>query len=64
MLLDGYDELNNKKLKISDLIYNKYLNYNKIRIVITTRPRYATDVELNEAFSNPVKIYICPFNKD
>jgi hypothetical protein len=64
VLLDGYDELNNKSLKISDLIYSKFQRYNKIRIVITTRPRYATDVELYEAFSKPLKIYICPFNKD
>ena len=51
-------------MKISDLIYSKFQNYNQIRIVITTRPRYATDVEINEAFSNPIKMYICPFNKD
>ncbi len=63
-MLDGYDELNNKNLKISELINTQFLNYSIIRIAVTTRPRYATDLEINEDFSKPDKIYICPFNKD
>jgi predicted NACHT family NTPase len=62
-LLDGFDELSNKNINLASIIKNNFQNYPKIKIIVTTRPNYATDVELNNAFNNPKKIYICPFNK-
>jgi hypothetical protein len=48
MLLDGYHELNNKEIKLSTIINDKYKqSYKKINILATTRPNYATDVELD-----------------
>jgi hypothetical protein len=48
ILLDGYDELNNKEIKLGTVINENYKqNYQKINVLVTTRPNYATDVELD-----------------
>jgi hypothetical protein len=47
-MLDGYDELNNKEIKLGTVIDLKYKQiYQKINVLVTTRPNYATDVELD-----------------
>ncbi len=40
LFLDGFDELNNKKIEI-DKVLKKSIFGNKVTILVTSRPRYA-----------------------
>ncbi len=59
LLLDGYEQFNLKKLKISKLITKKY---KAVKIIVTACPGYITDLEINNAFGQNDKIYISPLN--
>ncbi len=59
LFLDGYEQFNLKKLKISKLITKKYKG---VKIIVTTCPGYTTDLEINNAFGQNDKIYISPLN--
>ncbi len=61
MLLDNYDQFNFKKLNLHKIISKKY---KAMQIIVTTRPDYATELELSNAFGQYDKIYISPFNRD
>jgi hypothetical protein len=60
--LDGFDELNNKKIEI-DKALKKSIFGNKITIVVTSKPRYALYSDFLKCFSVHEIINICPFNK-
>jgi hypothetical protein len=54
VLLDGYDELNDKNILIHRTLDKKFRkNYKKIRILVTTHPQYATGAEINHVFNTP-----------
>ncbi len=61
MILDGFDELNNKELLISQKLNNIYQN--RVKIVVTSRPRYALFSDFLKCFGEHEIINICPFNK-
>ncbi len=64
VLLDGYDELNDKNSLIHKTLDLYFRNkYKQIKILVTTRLHYATSAEINHVFNTPKTIYICPFNK-
>jgi hypothetical protein len=60
--LDGFDELNNKKIEIEKSL-KKSIFGNKLTIVITSRPRYAPYSDFLKCFGAHEVINICPFNK-
>jgi hypothetical protein len=60
--LDGFDELNNKKIEI-DKALKKSIFGNKITIVVTSRPRYAPYSDFLKCFGVHEVINIFPFNK-
>jgi hypothetical protein len=60
--LDGFDELNNKEIKI-DKALKKSIFGNKLTIVVTSRPRYALYSDFLKCFGVHEVINICPFNK-
>ncbi len=47
-MLDGYDEFRFKKIKINKLVNKKF---SAVKIIVTTRPDYATEVEFQGAFN-------------
>ncbi len=61
LFLDGYEQFNLKKLKIRKVITKKYKT---LKIIVTTRPDYLTDLEINNAFDQNDKIYISTLNID
>ncbi len=60
--MDGFDELNNKEIKI-DKALKKSIFGNKLTIVVTSRPRYALYSDFLKCFGVHEVINICPFNK-
>ncbi len=60
--MDGFDELNNKKIEIDNSLKNSIFG-NKLTIVITSRPRYAPYSDFLNCFGVHEVINICPFNK-
>jgi hypothetical protein len=60
--LDGFDELNNKKIEIEKYL-KKEISGNKLTIVVTSRPRYALYSNFLKCFGVHEVINICPFNK-
>jgi hypothetical protein len=60
--LDGFDELNNKKIEIYKALKKSMLG-NKLTIVVTSRPRYALYSDFLKCFGVHDVINICPFNK-
>jgi hypothetical protein len=60
--LDGFDELNNKKIEI-DKALKKEIPGNKLTIVVTSRPHYALYSDFFKCFDVHEVINICPFNK-
>ncbi len=64
LFLDGYDEFNNKNIRISQIVNDRFKQYKLVKLLITIRPHYANRIELNDVFANPSMIYICPFQKN
>jgi hypothetical protein len=62
LFLDGFDELNNKKIEI-EKYFKKSIFGNKLTIVVTSRPRYALYKDFLKCFGVHEVINICPFNK-
>jgi hypothetical protein len=62
LFLDGFDELNNKKIEIDEAL-KKSIFGTKITIVVTSRPRYALYSDFLKCFGVHEVINICPFNK-
>ncbi len=62
LFLDGFDQLNNKKIEI-DKALNNTIFRNKITIVVTSRPCYAIYSDCFKCFGLHEVINICPFNK-
>jgi hypothetical protein len=62
LFLDGFDELNNKKIEI-DKVLKKSIFGNKLTIVVTSRPRYALYSDFLKCFGAYEVINIFPFNK-
>ncbi len=60
LFLDGFDELNNKSIGISQSL--KQIFGEKITILVTSRPRYAVYSELLYCFGEHEVLNICPFN--
>ncbi len=60
--MDGFDELNNKEIKI-DKALKKSIFGNKLTIVVTSRPRYALYSDFLKCFGVHEVINICTFNK-
>ncbi len=60
LILDGFDELNNKKLLISHKLNKIYQN--RVKILVTSRPRYALYSDFLKCFGEHEVINICPFN--
>ncbi len=60
--MDGFDELNNKKIKIDKTLKNSIFG-NKITIVVASRPRYALYSDFLKCFGVHEVINICSFNK-
>ena len=60
LILDGFDELNNKELQIQKELFEKFNN--NLTILVTSRPRYATSSEFMHCFGQHEELYICPFN--
>jgi hypothetical protein len=60
--LDGFDELNNKKIEIDNSL-KKSIFGKKLTIVVTSRPRYALYSDFLKCFGVHEVINICPFNK-
>jgi hypothetical protein len=64
ILLDGFDELNYRNIKIAEIINTHFKKYKAIRLIVTTRSNFASVADLNYAFNTPNTIHICPFNAD
>jgi hypothetical protein len=62
LFLDGFDELNNKKIEI-DKSLKKQICGNKLTIVVTSRPRCPLHSDFLKCFGVHEVINICPFNK-
>ncbi len=62
LFLDGFDELNNKKIEIEKYLNNAIFG-NKLTIVVTSRPRYALYSDFLKCFGVHEVINICSFNK-
>jgi hypothetical protein len=62
LFLEGFDELNNKKIEI-DKALKKSIFGNKITIAVTSRPRYALYRDFLKCFGVHEAINIYPFNK-
>jgi hypothetical protein len=60
--LDGFDELNNKKIAI-DKALKKSIFGNKLTIMVTSRPRYALYSDFLMCFGEHEAINICSFNR-
>jgi hypothetical protein len=60
--LDGFDELNNKKIEVEKYL-KKEISGNKLTIVVTCRPRYALFSDFLKCFGVHEAINIFPFNK-
>jgi hypothetical protein len=60
--LDGFDELNNKKIEIDKALKNSIFG-DKVTIVVMSRPRYAPNSNFLKCFGVHEVINICPFNK-
>lgn len=60
LFLDGFDELNNKNISISQSL--KEIYGNRVTILVTSRPRYALYSEFLKCFGEHEVISICPFN--
>ncbi len=60
--MDGFDELNNKKIEIDNSL-KKSIFGKKLTIVVTSRPRYALYSDFLKCFGVHEVINICPFNK-
>jgi hypothetical protein len=60
--LEGFDELNNKKIEI-DKALKKSIFGNKLTIIVTSRPRCALYNNFLKCFGVHEVISICPFNK-
>jgi hypothetical protein len=60
--LDGFDELNNKRIEL-DKVLKKSIFGKKLTIVVTSRPRYAPYSDFLKCFGAHEVINICPFNK-
>jgi hypothetical protein len=60
--LDGFDELNNKKIAFGKALKNSIFG-NKLTIVVTSRPRYALHSDFLKCFGVHEVINISPFNK-
>jgi hypothetical protein len=58
--LDGFDELNNKKIEIDKALS---IFGNKLTIVVTSRPRYALYSDSLKCFGVHEVINICPLKK-
>ena len=62
LILDGFDELNNKDLLISQKLNEIYQD--RVKILVTSRPRYALFSDFLKCFGEHEVINICPFNQD
>jgi hypothetical protein len=60
--LDGFDELNNKKIAIDKTLKNEIFG-NKLTMLVTSRPHYALYSDFLKCFGVHEVINICPFNK-
>ncbi len=60
--MDGFDELNNKAIKIDKALKKSIFGKN-LTIVVTSRPRYALYNDFLKCFGAHEVINICPFNK-
>jgi hypothetical protein len=62
LFLDGFDELNNKEIKIDKALKKSIFGY-KLTILVTSKPHYALYSDFLKCFGVHEVINICPFNK-